>query len=253
MSTPLCSASTWGPWPTPPKMVATACRQRRGERRDGLGDLVGQLAGRDEDQRRGARSAGGAIAERGERGDGRDGERDASCRCRSCPGRARHGRRASRAAWRPGSGTALVMPPPAREATIGSGTPSSAKFSISTPSLTTTGGTALRWRSSRSAWARSGGDCTAVFCAARGRRLRFRRDGAPEEVSAKGMRVVRVLLDFKRRPVMHWPSARRRHPGASRALHSTSSPPGSASCWHYPTKAATVIRESRRRRRTPDP
>ena len=74
-----------------------------GQRRERRVDLADQLAGRGQDQRRGVRRRGGCD---GRRRAGRPAAagRRRSCRSRCGRGRARRGRRASRAASRPGSG-----------------------------------------------------------------------------------------------------------------------------------------------------
>ena len=95
-----------GSAPTPPKTVSVRSASACGERGDRGVDLGGQLAGRRQDQR--ARPAGAArvAGAGGEPGQHAAARTRTSCRSRCGPGRARRGRRASRAAWPPGSGTA---------------------------------------------------------------------------------------------------------------------------------------------------
>ena len=105
MSTPRRSPCTCGCWPTPPKTVRVVSPAVAASGIEGLLDLADQLTGGREDQ--GARACAHGAAGRTRRAGprGAAGTRR-SCRSRCGRGRARPGRPASRAAWRPGSGWA---------------------------------------------------------------------------------------------------------------------------------------------------
>ena len=89
----------------PPTTAAHAQPERAADRGEGVGNLLRQLAGRDEHEA--ARASDGAALAAPAGGSASAGRRQASCRSRSGPGRGRRGRRARREGCGPGSGTAL--------------------------------------------------------------------------------------------------------------------------------------------------